>query len=138
MPSAPSRVSASEFEELLRSIIPASSALPFSVVSMERGRAVIDLGFSPEQLRPGGSLSGPTMFTLVDTALYAAVLSEIGPELLAVTTDVSIHFIKKPRAGLRADAKLLRRGRLLAVGTVEITSEGEVVAHATGTYALPK
>jgi len=137
MPSAPSRVSASEFEELIRATIPHSNAMPFSVALMEQGRAVIDLAFSPEQLRPGGSLSGPTMFTLADTALYAAVLSEIGLVPLAVTTDLSIHFIKKPRAGLRAEARLLRCGRRLAVGTVEITSEGEVVAHATGTYALP-
>ena len=88
--TAPSRVTASEFEALIRAGIPLSSALPFSVVSMEKGRAVIDLGFSPDQLRPGGSLSGPTMFTLVDTALYAAVLSEIGLEPLAVTTDVPV------------------------------------------------
>lgn len=137
MSTAASRVSASEFEELIRATIPLSSAMPFTVATLEKGRAVVDLGFSPEQLRAGGSLSGPTMFTLADTALYAAVLSEIGLVPLAVTTDVSIHFVKKPRAGLRAEAKLLRCGRRLAVGTVEITSEGEVVAHATGTYALP-
>ncbi len=138
MSAGPSRVSASEFEALIRAGIPGSSTLPMSVVSMEKGRAVIELEFASDQLRPGGSVSGPTLFALVDTALYAAVLSEIGLEPLAVTTDVSIHFIKKPRAAVRAEAVLLRCGRLLAVGTVEITSEGEVVAHATGTYALPR
>ena len=137
MPPAASRVSATEFEELLRTTIPLSSGMSFTVAAIEKGRAVVDLAYSPDQLRPGGSLSGPTMFTLADTALYAAVLSEIGMVPLAVTTDLSIHFIKKPRAGLRAEARLLRCGRRLAVGTVEITSEGEVVAHATGTYALP-
>jgi uncharacterized protein (TIGR00369 family) len=93
--------------------------------------------FSTENLRAGGSLSGPTMFTLADTALYAAVLSEIGLEPLAVTTDMTIHFVKKPRGELLAEAKLLRCGRRQAVGTIELKSAGEIVAHATGTYALP-
>lgn len=131
------KITAVEFEELLRMTIPLSAAMPFRVTHLERGRAVVDLTFSEDHLRAGGSLSGPTMFTLADTALYAAVLSEIGLVPLAVTTDVSIHFLKKPRAGLSADARLLRCGKRLAVGTVEISSEGEVVAHATGTYALP-
>lgn len=133
----PSKITALEFEELLRIGIPLSAALPFRVSHLERGRAVIDLEFSGDHLRPGGSISGPTMFTLADTALYGAVLSEIGLVPLAVTTDVSIHFLKKPRAGLSGDARLLRCGKRLAVGTVEITSDGEIVAHATGTYALP-
>ncbi len=131
------RITAVEFEELLRLSIPSSAQMPFRVTHLERGRAVLELPFSEAHLRPGGSLSGPTMFTLADTALYAAVLSEIGLVPLAVTTDISIHFVKKPRAGLSAEARLLRCGKRLAVGTVEITSDGEVVAHATGTYALP-
>ena len=90
------------------------------------------------QLRAGGTLNGPTMMTLADTALYAAVLTRIGLEPLAVTSDMSIHFLRKPQpAPLVATAKILRLGKRLAVGAVEIASEGQLVAHATGTYALP-
>lgn len=131
------RVTAAEFEELIRSTIPGSKELPFRVVTMARGRAVLELPFSAENLRAGGSLSGPTMFTLADTALYAAVLSEIGLTPLAVTTDMTIHFLKKPRAELIAEAKMLRIGKRQAVGTIELRSAGEIVAHATGTYAVP-
>jgi uncharacterized protein (TIGR00369 family) len=131
------RLTAAEFEELVRSTIPGSVELPFRVTHLERGRAVLELPFSPENLRAGGSLSGPTMFTLADTALYAAVLSEIGLVPLAVTTDMTIHFIRKPRAELVAEAKMLRVGKRQAVGTIELRSGGDVVAHATGTYALP-
>lgn len=133
----PSKITAEEFLGLIRATIPLSSQMPFEVLELGPGRAVLELAFSEAQVRAGGSLSGPTMFTLADTALYAAVLSRIGLQPLAVTTDVSIHFVKKPRSGLRAEAELLRCGRTLAVGTVKITSGGEVVAHATGTYALP-
>lgn len=131
-----SRVTAEQFEELIRAFVP-DADFPVRVRTLERGRAVLTLPFSAERLRPGGSLSGPTLFTLADTALYAAVLSEIGMQPLAVTTDLTIHFLKKPRAGLVAEAKLLRCGKRQAVGTVELRSEDEVVAHATGTYALP-
>jgi uncharacterized protein (TIGR00369 family) len=133
----PAKITADQFLDLIRATIPQSTEMPFRVLELSAGRAVLELAFSETQLRAGGSLSGPTMFTLADTALYAAVLSRIGLVPLAVTTDVSIHFVKKPRAGLRAEAELLRCGRSLAVGTVKLTSEGEVVAHATGTYALP-
>lgn len=132
-----SKVTGAEFEALIAHTIPAGRELPFRVVTLERGRAVLELPFSAEHLRAGGSLSGPTMFTLADTALYAAVLSEIGMQPLAVTTDMTIHFVKKPRAELIAEARLLRCGKRQAVGTIELTSAGEIVAHATGTYALP-
>lgn len=132
-----SRISPLEFETLLRTSMPETAELPFRVIALERGHAVLELPFSEKHLRPGASISGPTMFSLADTALYAAVLSEIGMEPLAVTTDMTIHFVKKPRAALRAEAKLLRRGKRQAVGTIELSSAGEIVAHATGTYALP-
>lgn len=92
-------------------------------------------------LRPGGTVSGPTMFALADVAVYLAILAMIGPKALAVTTNCSIDFMRKPKAGvnLRAEARLLKLGRVLAVGDVLIYSEGEEqpVARATLTYSIP-
>lgn len=91
-------------------------------------------------LRPGGTVAGPTMFMLADTALYAAVLASIGPKALAVTTNMSINFLRKPApVDLIAECRLLKLGKRLAVGDVTIFSEGEdePVAQATGTYSIP-
>jgi len=92
-------------------------------------------------LRPGGTVSGPTMFALADVAMYLAILAMIGPEALAVTTNCSIDFMRKPAAGqnLRAEARLLKLGRSLAVGDVLIYSEGgdAAVARASLTYSIP-
>lgn len=91
-------------------------------------------------LRPGGTVSGPTMFMLADTALYAAVLASVGPKALAVTTNMSINFLRKPAPrDLIADCRLLKLGKRLAVGDVTIFSDGEEepVAQATGTYSIP-
>lgn len=92
-------------------------------------------------LRPGGTVSGPSMFALADVAIYLAVLSRIGPVALAVTTNCSIDFMRKPEAArdLIAEARLLKLGRLLAVGDVLIRSDGSdaPVARAGLTYAIP-
>ncbi|GBU18513.1 MAG: phenylacetic acid degradation protein [Methylobacterium sp. CG08_land_8_20_14_0_20_71_15] len=91
-------------------------------------------------LRPGGTVSGPAMMGLADIALYAAILANIGPVALAVTTNLSFNFLRKPGAtGLVAEARLLKLGRRLAVGEVLITAPGsnDLVCHATGTYSIP-
>ena len=91
-------------------------------------------------LRPGGTVCGPAMMALADITLYGVVLSLIGRVELAVTTDLNIHFLAKPRPGdLVARGRILRLGRVLAVGEVTIAGAagGEPVAHATGTYAIP-
>lgn len=92
-------------------------------------------------LRPGGTVSGPAMFALADVAIYLAILSRIGPVALAVTTNASIDFMRKPAAGadLLAEARLLKLGRSLAVGDVLIFSEGvsDPVARAAMTYSIP-
>lgn len=133
------RIAAAEFEALIRETIPLTRVMPFSVEALGWGTATIRLRFSDEQLRAGGTINGPTMMTLADTALYAAVLTRIGMEPLAVTSDLSIHFLRKPEArDLVGTARLLRVGRRIAVGTIEISSaDGPLVAHATGAYALP-
>ncbi len=144
--SETARITTLEFEGLLAQMLPTGGDYPCSVISLGWGEAVVRLAYRDNQLRPGGTLSGPTMMTLADTALYGAVLSRIGLEPLAVTSDLDIHFLRKPEPrALVARAKMLRVGRRNAVGTVEIASEGEehgtlgpaLVAHATGTYAIP-
>lgn len=114
----------------------------------EVGVAIEDAGYrscrlrlsvGDHAIRPGGTVSGPTMFMLADTALYVAVLASVGPKPLAVTTNMSINFLRKPAPkDLIADCRLMKLGARLAVGEVAIFSEGEdePVAHATGAYAI--
>ena len=134
-----SRISPEAFEQLIHEQM-AGHTLDFRVQSLVRQRAELRLAFDPAFVRPGGTLSGPTLFTLADLALYAAVLSEIGLVPLAVTTDMTIHFLRRPPpAALVAVATVLKAGRKLVYGHVEIASEatGNLVCHATGTYAVP-
>ncbi|WP_205627123.1 PaaI family thioesterase [Sandaracinus amylolyticus] len=133
------RIEAAEFEALIHQTIPLTRILPFRVQELDWGSATIRLLFSDQQLRAGGTINGPTMMTLADTALYAAVLTRIGMEPLAVTSDLTIHFLRKPEPrDLIGRATVLRAGRRIAVGTIEISSvDGPLVAHATGSYALP-
>ncbi len=91
-------------------------------------------------LRPGGTISGPTLMLLADVAMYVAVLASIGWVPLAVTTNLNINFLRRPRLGaLIAECHLLKLGKRLAVGQVTIWAEGdeEPVAHATSTYSIP-
>jgi uncharacterized protein (TIGR00369 family) len=102
--------------------------------------ATLRLVHHPRHLRPGGTISGPAMFALCDVALYVAILSELGRVEHAVTTNVSINFLRKPApADLIGRAKLIKLGKRLAVGEVALFSEGEsdMVAQATGTYSIP-
>jgi uncharacterized protein (TIGR00369 family) len=95
---------------------------------------------SEKHLRPGGTISGPSMFALADVSLYVAILAQIGPVALAVTTNLNINFLRRPAPGdLIADCRLLKLGKRLAVGEVFLHSPGEEdpVAHATGTYSIP-
>ncbi|MEM6745734.1 MAG: PaaI family thioesterase [Pseudomonadota bacterium] len=91
-------------------------------------------------LRPGGTVSGPAMFTLADCAFYAATLAMIGREALTVTTSLTINFMRKPEPrDLWAEARILKLGRTLSVGDVFVHSDGVEgpVAHASVTYAIP-
>ena len=101
----------------------------------------VKLVTADRHLRPGGTISGPTMFALADVGMYLAILSRIGPEALAVTTNCSIDFMRKPAAGvdLICEAVLHKMGRVLAVGDCMIYSEGldAPVARASLTYSIP-
>ncbi len=109
------------------------------------------LVYSERRLRPGGTISGPSMFELADLALYAAILAELGVGddparantsrgALAVTTNLNINFLRKPEPGdLVADARLMKLGQRLIVGEAWLYGQGggDAVAHATGTYSVP-
>lgn len=103
--------------------------------------ATVSLPVGDEHLRPGGTISGPTLMSVADLALYVALLGHIGIVPLAVTTSLTINFLRKPAAGktLIGQCKLLKVGRLLATGEVYLYSEGsdQPVAHAVGSYAIP-
>ena len=96
--------------------------------------------FRESSLRPGGTISGPTMMGLTDFAMYVAILASIGPVPLAVTTNLNINFLRKPtQRDLIAEVRLIKLGKRLAVGDVQIYCDGEdeMVAHATSTYSIP-
>ena len=96
--------------------------------------------FTSRSLRPGGTIAGPIMMALADFAPYAAILATVGWVPLAVTTNLSINFLKKPAArDLIAEARLIKVGKRLVVAETGIWSEGEedLVAHSTCTYSIP-
>ena len=101
----------------------------------------VRLKVEDRHLRPGGTVSGPSMFALADAGVYLAILARLGPVALAVTTNCSIDFMRKPAANtdLIARTRLLKLGRVLAVGDVLIYSVGvdAPVARASLTYSIP-
>ncbi|MBD3663134.1 PaaI family thioesterase [Sulfitobacter aestuariivivens] len=113
----------------------------FNVDAVDDDSAILRLKVGDRHLRPGGTISGPSMFGLADVAAYLVTLSQIGPRALAVTTNCSIDFMRKPVAGvdLLAHARLLKLGKQLSVTDVLIYSEGmdKPVARASLTYAIP-
>ena len=113
----------------------------FAVGRADAAGVTLRLRVAERHLRPGGTVSGPAIFALVDVASYLAILSRIGPVALAVTTNCAVDFLRKPEAGrdLLAEARLLKLGRRLAVGDVLVFSEGmeEPVARAGLTYSIP-
>lgn len=136
----PPLVSGEEFHNLVQDSVGVGSRFDFSVRELRRGYVQLRLPFNARYLRPGDAISGPVQFTLADTALFAAVLSVIGMQPLAVTSHLDIHFLRRARpVPLLAEARILKPGRRLMIGDVFLYSEGDrrPVSHATSTYALP-
>jgi len=112
----------------------------FEVVDVSPGSVVMRLMPNERHLRPGGTVSGPTLFALADVGAYCAVLAHIGPVALAVTTSLNINFLRKPKPGpLTCTCRLLKLGKRLAVMEASIFDEDadDLVAHATATYSIP-
>lgn len=114
----------------------------FTIHEVEEMRVLIGLNTSERHLRPGGTVSGPSMFALADVSVYFAILAMIGPVALAVTTNCSIDFMRKPPPGeLHCEAHLLKLGRVLAVGDARLFSpdgRDRPVARASLTYSIPQ
>jgi len=134
------KMNLTELEKFLHEAFP-QVARDFRVDAVAPNEITVRLQVDTRHLRPGGTVSGPSMFALADVSVYLAILAMIGPKALAVTTNCSIDFMRKPAAGVDmiAQAKLLKLGRMLAVGDVLMYSDGmaDPVARATLTYSLP-
>jgi uncharacterized protein (TIGR00369 family) len=119
----------------------AQVAADFEIEEVAENRIRTRLLTAERHLRPGGTVSGPSMFALADVSVYLAILAMIGPRALAVTTNCAIDFMRKPAAGadLLCECRLLKLGRVLAVGDCLLYSEGveAPVARASMTYAIP-
>ena len=113
----------------------------FAIEELGEMQITVRLKVGEQHLRPGGTVSGPSIFGLADVAIYMIVMAMIGPKVLAVTTSSSMDFMRKPdgQKELIAMCKLLKLGRSLAVGDVLIFSEGgqDPVARASMTYSIP-
>ena len=136
-------LSIGELENFLRIEFPQvfNSASGVSIERVWHGGALVRQAYREDSVRPGGTISGPTMMALADFAMYVAVLASIGPVPLAVTTSLNINFLRKPgTVDLLAEAKLMKLGKRLAVGEVAIRSDGgaDLVAHVTSTYSIPR
>jgi len=128
-----------EIVEFLKREMPQSRCI---VEEVGGASATVRHHVGTDELRPGGTVSGPVLMTVADVALYVALLGEIGIVPLAATTSLTINFLRKPSPdrSIVGVCKLIKVGRSLAVGDVLLYSEGsrELVAHAVGTYSIPQ
>ena len=135
-------LSKDEIERLLAAEFP-QAFHPGSGLSIDEvwpGGCRVRQAYRDNMVRPGGTISGPTLMTLADFAMYVAVLAAIGPMPLAVTTNFNINFLRKPeQRDLLAEVRLMKLGKRLVVGEVALRSAGEdeLIAHATSTYSIP-
>ncbi|MEO0391655.1 MAG: PaaI family thioesterase [Pseudomonadota bacterium] len=137
----PTTLSAEDFTRLLHQGLPVAAESGAVVERMGYGACVMRFPANEKFVRPGGTVSGPTMFALADASLWGAVLSAIGEVELSVTTNLNLNFLRKPgvAADLVCEARLIKLGRRLAYGECFLFTDGEEdpVAHATGTYSIP-
>ena len=134
------KLSAEAVEKLIREGVPMAEDIDFRVECIEHHAATAWVPFNERMVRPGGTLSGPVQMALADATMYAAVLGALGEVQMAVTSNLNINFLRKPgRCDLIGRAEVLKLGSRTAVSEVRLYSEGseELVAHVTGTYALP-
>jgi uncharacterized protein (TIGR00369 family) len=139
---AAAKMSVTELETFLQREFPqAFSSGDITIESADGATCLLRQQYSERMLRPGGTVSGPTLMSLADFAMYVVLLSAIGPVGLAVTTTLNINFLRKGQPGqdVLAAAKLLKLGKRLAVGEVTLLSgtSPDPIAHVTSTYSIP-
>ncbi|WPC03921.1 PaaI family thioesterase [Pseudomonas benzenivorans] len=134
-------MTAQEVQMLIRAGLPMAEDMGLCIDRLDEQGALARVPFHGKLVRPGGTISGPTIMALGDAAMYAVVLGRLGRVEMAVTSNLNINFLVKPRpVDLLAEARILRLSRRQAVCEVSLYSAGsedELVAHVTGTYALP-
>ncbi len=127
---------ATQVTELIRQGLPVAQDSGFFVQSVDLPQVTCCLPYQADQIRPGNTLSGPTLMTLADATMYALILALDPTQLMAVTHDLHIHFLARPAPqDLTATATLLKAGKRSVVMRVDIFSGEKLVAHATGSYA---
>jgi uncharacterized protein (TIGR00369 family) len=139
---AHAKMSVAELEQFLRAEFPQSFGSGDTRIETADGETCrLRQRYSDQMLRPGGTISGPTLMGLADCAMYVVLLSAIGPVALAVTTNLAINFLRKgvPGHDVIAQARLLKLGKRLAVGEVMLfsASSPDPIAHVTATYSIP-
>lgn len=142
MRMATAKMSVIELEEFLRAEFPqAFSGGDIAIEAADGAACLLRQRYSEQMLRPGGTISGPTLMALADFAMYVVLLSAIGPVGLAVTTSFNINFLRKgvPGHDVLAAARILKLGKRLAVGEVNLLSaaSSDPIAHVTATYSIP-
>ncbi len=135
-------MTADEVNSLLREVYPQLNEdfTAYSTTAVFPGGCTVRLDADHRHLRPGNTVSGPSLFTLADIGGYVCVLSHAGPDALSVTTNLNINFMRKAEAGpIDGHCRILKLGRSLMVFDIEMVSgpDRHVVAHATGTYSIP-
>ena len=135
-------MTADEINDFLKSLYPQLNgrSLDFYATEVFPGGCTVRLDAREKHLRPGNTVSGPSLFTLADIGGYVCVLSHAGPDALSVTTNLNINFMRKAEAGpIDGHCRILKLGRSLMVFDIEMVAgpDRQVVAHATGTYSIP-
>lgn len=138
---SPAKLAAPDVNTFLARVFPQIAiGTAYDVEETAAGFSRVKMLYGDHLLRPGGTISGPSMFALADLAMYAAVLASIGPVEHAVTTNLNINFLRRPgQRDMIGEAWLLKLGKRLAVGEITLfsVSEADLAAHATATYSLP-
>jgi uncharacterized protein (TIGR00369 family) len=134
-------LTAEQVQALIRQGVPMAEDIDLRIDHLNKESALVWVPFQPKLVRPGGTFSGPVIMALADAAMYAVVLGRLGRVEMAVTANLNINFLARPGpVDLLAHASILRLSRRQAVCEVSLYSRGaeeELVAHVTGSYALP-
>ena len=133
-------LTAREVSDYVHGVFSESDIYNWHVEAVRPGEISVVMRTSSRDIRPGGTVSGPTMFALADITAYLLILSHIGEVALAVTTNLNINFLNKPEPGeLKAEGSLIKLGKRLAVCEIRIRSGvGDTIAAlATATYSIP-
>lgn len=113
--------------------------VPWTISEVGADGVELRMEVDETNVRPGGTVAGPTVVLLADSAAYATVITNIGPKPLAVASNINVSFLRRPKVQpLLARGRLLKLGRSLAVVEVEVRNEGDPkpVSHAVVTYSL--